>query len=165
MGYNYARERSRMEREFAEIAEQFRTAGFLEEEIEDIIHRIMLDELNGDRRFYTHTQSLDGFAFSDGDEADESRSPLFEKYMKQLSVCLCETGEGERLGWIEDINNPQLAEWLNTLPRKDIELLTLLYEEDLPQKQIAELCGCSEAAISKRKSRLLKNAKKFLSKG
>ena len=89
MGYNYARERNRMEREFAEIAERCKTAGISEEEIEDI-HRFMLDQLNSDRRFYTHTQSLDGFEFSDGDAADESRSPLLEKYMEQLSVCQCE---------------------------------------------------------------------------
>lgn len=164
MSYNYARERRRMELEFAEIAEQCRAAGVLEEEIEDI-HRFMLDELNSDRRFHTHTQSLDGFEFSDGGAADESRSPLLEIYIEQLSVCQCEISEWERLDWIEDVNKPQLAKWLKTLPRKDIELLTLLYVDDLPQKQIAELCGCSEAAISKRKARLLKNAKKFLSKG
>lgn len=164
MKFNYGYERKRMELEFTKIAEQCRSSGISEEDIEDI-HRSMLDELNSDRRFYTHTQSLDGFAFSDGDVADESRSPLFEKYMEQLSVCQCEISEWDRFDWIEDINNPLLAKWLKTLSQKDIELLTLLYEDDLPQKQIAKLCGCSEAAISKKKNRLIKNAKKFLLEG
>lgn len=164
MSYNYARERNRMEREFAEIAEQCRAAGFSEEVIEDI-HRSMLDDLNSDRRFYTHTQSLDGFAFFDGDEADESRSPLFEMYIEQLSVCQCEISEWGRLDWIEDIDNLQLVKWLRTLSQTDIEFLTLIFSDDLPQKQAAKLFNRSEAAISKRKSRLLKNAKNFSSKG
>lgn len=164
MKFNYASERKRMEHEFEEIAKQCRAAGITEEEIEGI-HRFMLDELNSNRRFYTHTQSLNGFAFSDGDAADESQSPLFETYIEQLSVCQCEISEWGRLYWIEDIDNPQIANWIKTLSQTDIEFLTLIFVDNLKQKQIAKLWGCSEAAISKKKARLIKNAKKFLSEG
>lgn len=164
MKFNYGYERKRMELEFVKIAEQCKAAGASEEEIEDI-HRFMLDELNSDRRFYRHTQSLDGFAFSDGDVADESRSPLFEIYIEQLSVCQGEISEWGRLDWIEDIDDLQLLKWFRTLSQKDIEFLTLIFVDGLQQKQAAKLYGCSEAAVSKRKARLLKNAKKFLSEG
>lgn len=164
MKFNYASERKRMEREFAAIAEQCRVAGIAEELIEDI-HRNMLDELNSDRRFYTHTQSLDGFEFSDGETADESRSPLFERYIEQLSVCPSEISEWGRHDWINDINDPQLKNWIDTLSQEDVEFLTLIFADDLTQKQIAELRGCSEAAVSKKKARLFKAAKKFLSQG
>ena len=75
MGFHYGHNRKKMEEEFAKIAAACRAEGMPEEKIE-MIHRLLLDILNNDRRFYVHTQSYDGLQFADGEEAEEGRSPL-----------------------------------------------------------------------------------------
>lgn len=61
-GFNYGYERNKMEREFAQIAAVCRAEGIAEDTIE-LIHRILLDELNSNRRFQTQTQSYDSLRF------------------------------------------------------------------------------------------------------
>lgn len=116
----------------------------------DTMHRMLLDDLNNDRKFYAHTQSYDNLEFPDGSKADEGSSPLLAKFMDKLSVSqpnICEWG---RLEWVEDIDTLEIAVWIKSQSEQNIELLTLIIVDGLKQKEIAELWGCSNAAISKR---------------
>ena len=84
MGFNYGRKRAEMEEQFEIMAEAYRDAGVSEDMIE-ILHRMYLDELNNDRRYYTHTQSY-GLQPSGDETADESNTPLLKKYFESFST-------------------------------------------------------------------------------
>ncbi|MDE7418236.1 MAG: hypothetical protein K2N44_18345 [Lachnospiraceae bacterium] len=116
----------------------------------DAIHRMLLDNFNNDRKFYTHTQSYDNFQFSDGSEADEGSSPLLKKFADKLGVLQPDICEWGRLDWVEDIDTLEIAVWLKSQSEQNIELLTLIIVDGFKQCEIAELWGCSDTAISKR---------------
>lgn len=153
MGFNYGRERVKMEKEFEEMAAACRAAGMTEDQLEGL-HRFMLDQLNSDRRFYTHTQFYDGLKFSDGDDADEGRSPLLEKFLEQFSTTQVEIWQWTRMDWLEDIDTPELAKWLKVQSEQEIEFLTLLIVDELKQAEIAQIWNCSSAKVSKRRKYL-----------
>jgi DNA-directed RNA polymerase specialized sigma24 family protein len=163
MGYinNYGYNRKKMEKEFAEIAAVCREDGMPEEDIE-VIHRLMLDILNNDRRFYVHTQSYDGLQFADGDEADEGRSPLLDKFGEQLSVRQAEICEWDRLAWIDDIDTPEIVIWLKSLSEDDLFMLTLLIVDGMRQREVAKVLEKHDSAISRKVKRLRESLTKVL---
>lgn len=160
MGFNYGYERNKMEQDFLEMKQICEAEN--KADIIEAIHRLMLDELNSDRRFYTHTQSYDDLRFSDGEEADEDRSPLLDKFLDQLSVTQGEICEWGRMYWLEDIDIPELIEWLKAQSEQDIEFLTLLIIDELKQSEIAQIWNCSSTAVSKRKKRIMDSLQSIL---
>lgn len=158
---NYGYNRKKMEEEFAEIAAICREDGMPEENIE-AIHRMMLDMLNNDRRFYRHTQPYDGLQFADGDEADEGRSPLLDKFSEQLSVRQVEICEWDRMAWIDDIDTPEIVVWLKCLNDDDIFMLTLLVVDGMRQREVAKILEKHDSAISRKMKRLRESLTKVL---
>ena len=161
MGFNYGYNRKKMEEEFAKIAVICREDGMPEEDIE-AIHRLMLDILNNDRRFYVHTQSYDGLQFADGDEADEGRSPLLDKFGERLSVFQAGICEWDRLAWIDDIDTPEIVIWLKSLKEDDIFMLTLLVADGMKQREVAKVLEKHDSAISRKMKRLRESLTKVL---
>lgn len=161
MGFNYGYGRKKMEEEFAEIKAVCRKEGMSEESIEEI-RRMMLDELNSNRRFYRHTQPLDGLQFADGEEAEEERSPLLDKFLGRLSVTQGEIYEWGRMDWIEDLDTVETIVWVKEQSEKDIELLTLLSVDGLKQKEVAGMWNVSPTAISKRMKKIRESLAKVL---
>lgn len=163
MGYinNYGYNRKKMEKEFAEIAAICRADGMPEESIE-AIHRLLLDILNNDRRFYVHTQSYDGLQFADGDESEEGRSPLLDKFTEQLSIIQIEICEWDRMAWLDDIDTPEISIWLKSLGDDDIFMLTLLVVDGLKQTEVAKVLDKYDSAISRKMKRLRKSLTKVL---
>lgn len=153
MGFNYGKRRTEKEKEFEKIAEICRDEGIPENSIEEI-HRLLLDELNSDRRYYTHTQSYDGLQFSDGNVADEGNSPLLENFLEQFSATQCGISGWGRLSWVEDIDSSEIVLWLKSLSERDIEFLTLIIIDGMSQTEIATMWGCSNTSVSKRKKRI-----------
>lgn len=160
MGFNYGKKRSEKEKEFEKIATICRDNGMTEINIENI-HRLLLNELNSDRRYYTHTQSY-SVQFSGKEVAEESYSSLHKRFFDQFSTAQYGISEWERHSWVEDIDSPEIVSWLKTLPEHDIELLTLIME-GMSQTEIAAMCGYSIPSISKRKKRIRDDLKKHLS--
>lgn len=161
MGFNYGFNRKKMEKEFAEMAAVCRADGMPEENIETI-HRLLLDMLNNDRRFYAHTQSYDGLQFADGDEADEGRLPLLDKFQKQLSVEQMEICEWGYMSWLDDIDTPEIMVWLKSLGNDDIFMLTLLVVDGMKQTEVAKMLEKHDSAISRKMKQFRKNLKKVL---
>lgn len=161
MGFNYGYNRKKMEEEFAEIAVICREDGMPEEDIE-AIHRLMLDILNNDRRFYVHTQAYDGLQFADGDEVDEGRSPLLDKFGERLSVFQAGICEWDRLAWIDDIDTPEIVIWLKSLKEDDIFMLTLLVVDGMKQREVARVLEKHDSAISRKMKRLRESLTKVL---
>lgn len=81
-----------MEREFAQIAAVCRAEGIPEDTIE-LIHRILLDELNSNRRFQMHTQSYDSLCFPDEENTSVDKNPLMDKYLESFSAVQVEIWE------------------------------------------------------------------------
>lgn len=160
-GYNYGYHRKKMEEEFEKIAAVCRAEGIAEDTI-GTIHRILLDELNSNRKFYTHTQSYDGLQFPDGEKADEGQSPLLKNYLDKFSVTQGEISEWGRYGWIEDIELPELAIWVRSLDEGDILLLTLMVVNQMKQTEIARLLGKHDSAISRKMRKFRESLTKIL---
>lgn len=163
MGYinNYGYNRRKMEEEFAEIAVTCRAEGMSEEKIE-MIHRLLLDMLNNDRCFYTHTQSYDGLQFADGGDADESCLPLLGKFQEQLSVVQVEICKWGYMDWLQDIDTPEISIWLESLDKGDILMLTLLVVDDMRQAEVAKVLEKHDSAISRKVKHLRKSLAKVL---
>lgn len=161
MGYNYGYGREKMERAFEETAKEYRDAGVPEEWIE-YIHRIDLDDLNNERKFYRHTVFIEGVKFSDDEYTDESNSPLYKEHPDEFSAVDIEISEWGYYDWVEDLENSELIAWVKTLKLADIDLLTYQIQDGLLQTDIARLLKVSNAAVSKRMKRLRKDLEKFL---
>lgn len=160
-GYVYASERYKMEQEFEKIAATCRVAGMSESKVEEI-HRMMLDEINNNRKFFTHTLSYDGLQFSDGDKAEEGISPLIKYFLKEFSTMQAEICDWGRYDWIEDIETPELITWIKSLSEDEIYLLTLMVVDDMRQTNIAKLLGKHDSAISRKVKSLRKSLAKIL---
>lgn len=161
VGYNYAYHREKMEKEFAQIASVCRAEGTSEDKIE-AIHRLLLDELNSNRRFQTHTMSYDGLQFADGDMVNEERSPLLRDHLEQFSVTQVDISEWGYMAWLDDIDTPEIVEWIRTLGEEDILLLTLLVVDDLKQTEAAKILKKHDSAMSRKMKQLRESLAKIL---
>ena len=77
-----------------------------------------------------------------------------KNFSAQLSVTQGEIWEWGRMDWIEDLDTVEIIVWVREQSEKDIELLTLLSVDGLKQKEVAEMWGVSDAAISKRMKKI-----------
>ena len=139
-------ERKRFNEEQKRLAEQYRAAGMTEEQIEQM-YQFDLVEFNSRRRFSEHTQQFSENAF---EESDDDKSPLLEKYLAQLSTSLDFSFAGDRYGWVEEIEKPELIKGIKALSKEDIELITLYVFDDLTQNEIGVRFGISQKAVRKR---------------
>ncbi len=155
-GFNYGYHRDKMEKEFAQIVATCRAEGVSEDTIE-LIHRIMLDELNSNRRYYNHAQSYDGMRFLDDSSSSVDKNPLLEDYLEQFSTPQVEISEWSYMSWIEDLDTPEIITWIRTLSDEDILLLTLLVVDGLRQTEAAKILRKHDSAIS-RKMRVLRES-------
>ena len=160
-GYNYGYHRDKMEKEFAQIAATCRAEGIAEDTI-GIIHRILLNELNSNRKFYTHTQSYDGMKLQNGSDVDVGNNPLLKNYLEQFSAPQVEIYEWHYMAWLDDIDTPEIVEWLRTLREGDILLLTLLVVNDLKQTEAAKILEKHDSAISRKMKQLRESLAKVL---
>ena len=92
------------------------------------------------------------------DESSDDKSPLFEKYLTQLSIEVEIPFANDRYGWIESIDNPDLAKAMKSLSIEEIELITLFVFEEYTQTEIAKIMGLNQSTICRR----LEAKKKFL---
>ena len=75
-------ERKRFDEEQKRLAEEYRIAGMTNEQIEQM-YQFDLETFNSRRRFTEHTQQFPECVL---DESSDDKSPLFEKYLTQLSI-------------------------------------------------------------------------------
>ena len=148
-----------MEREFAQIAAVCRAEGIPEDTIE-LIHRILLDELNSNRRFQMHTQSYDSLCFPDEENTSVDKNPLMDKYLESFSAVQVEIWEWA--GWIEDLDTPEIIVWAQSLNETDHLLLTLLIESSLKQTEVAKILEKHDSAISRKMKHLRESLEKVL---
>lgn len=159
MAFNYGYARNKMEQEFAQIAAVCRAEGMPEDTIE-IIHRILLYELNSNRKFFNHTLSYDGMKFPNGENTSIDNNPLLENYLEQF--CTPQVEIWEWAGWIEDLDTPEIIVWAQGLNEIDRRLLTLLIEDGLKQTEVAKILKKHDSAISRKMKQLRESLEKVL---
>ena len=125
-----------------------------EEQIKEM-YEFDLEQYKSDRRYHMHTQPFTSSDFDDG-ENDDSESTLLNKFFDELTLTIDSRREQSRYWWIEEIDDPKLAETVKTLSPEQIELLTLVVIDGYGQTEIAEIMGVSQSAISQRFSTIKK---------
>ena len=158
-GFNYGYGRMKLEEEFSQMAEICHEEKFPKEKIEEI-HKLLLEILNSERRYRKHTQSYG--LFSNGEDAGEDNTPLLKKFLGTLSITPEEISHWGRMAWIDDLDTPEVIEWVKSLGEEDLQLLTLLVVDDKKQTEIAQLLGKHDSAISRRMKKLRKSLAKVL---
>lgn len=148
-----------MEKEFAQIAAVCRAEGIPEDTIESI-HRIMLDGLNSERCYRTHTQSYDALQFPDGEDTSVDNNPLVNKYLESFSSP--EVQIWKWAGWVEDLDTPEIIVWARSLDEIDRRLLTLLAMDGLKQTEAAKILSKHDSAISRKMKQLRESLVKAL---
>ena len=144
MGFYYATERKRFEREWDKLRKEYEAAGMPSEAIQSL-YEFDLEFFRSQRTYINRTQSMPEEYISDD---DSERSSIFRKFANFSG----------RFAWVDTIENQQLACALRQLSDEDLELLTFLVLEEHTQRELAEKLGCTQEAISKRFIKI----KKFL---
>ena len=155
MAWNNGLERKRFDEEQEKLAAEYRAAGMTEEQIEQM-HLFDLEAFNSRRRFCEHTQQFP--ELPENIDEEDGFSPIFDKFIDELSVGMNTSDFQGRYWWIEEIENELLAKKLKTLPIDDVELITQYVFEQRTQVEIARHFGVSNVTIFKRIEKL----KKFL---
>lgn len=160
MGFNNGLERKKFEARWSRLRVEYAANG-MEESMITQMYEFDLREFNSNRRYAEHTQAISRQKFSDdSDEAGEDKSALLVKFMDSFITQSSNLFHLEGNGWIDEIENSRLWKGISTLSDKDKELLTLYIFYGYTMVEIAKKQGISQAAISKRFSRI----KKFLEK-
>ena len=158
MSWNDGVERKKFERQWSKDEKAYREAGMTEEQILSI-REMEEEQYRSDRRYHTHTQTLNPSDFGDGDdEEQEDKSALFNKFQDELTVTT-EYHSSSRYGWIEEIEDINLARKLKELPNSDLALITMIAFDGLSQSEIAKKMACNQSVISRKMARI----KNFLS--
>lgn len=145
MEWNNGKERALFHKEQAELRKQYLAAGMTEEQIQ-ALHAFDREWYKSRRREAVHTQRLD--IQTNEDEDINKDNPLYKKFFEKLAV---EDNHADysRYGWIDELENEELAKAVNALSDTDREILTLLIE-GFNQATIALSLGMTQPAVSQR---------------
>ena len=149
MGFNYAKEKKKFDKEWKKLQKEYEDAGMSPEAI-NAMHTYDWEAFLSRRTYSNHTQTLPECL--SGNQEDD-RSTLFQKY-PLLSVSFDIDDFPGRYSWIATISDAHLTEKLALLSSEDLELLTFLILEEHDQKELARRWGCSQSAISQRLNKL-----------
>ena len=159
MKWNNGYERRMFEIKQKKQAEEYRKAGMTEEQIK-AMYEFDLEQFNSDRKYYRRTQPFTSSDFEEGDE-DDSESTLLEKFEEQITVSLDDATCHSRYWWIEELDNPKLAEAIKKLTKEQIELLTLVVVDGCDQSEVAKIFNVNQSTISRRFESIKKILKNF----
>lgn len=151
MEWHDGTERRRFEREQAELRKQYLAAGMTEEQIQ-ALYAHDREWYRSRRREAVHTQRLD--IQTSEDEDINKDNPLYKKFFEKLAV---EDNHADysRYGWVDELENEELARAVNSLSDTDKELLTMLIN-GFTQSEIGAEMGVSQQSVSKRIKKIQK---------
>lgn len=145
MGFNYAAEKKRFDREWDKLRREYAEAG-METWAIQLMYEFDMDVFRSQRTYEIHTQPIP-------DECDPVQYALFRKYVSSISA-FDEECFMSRYAWVDTIDNPKLAHQLSKLSVEDLELLTLYAIEGFSQFEIAEKMLCAQSVISRKLKRI-----------
>ena len=101
----------------------------------------------------------------DGDPADESNSALLVKFFDSFAVAPRDTDEGNRYGWLDEVESEEVSRALRSLSSQQIEILTLVAFEGYSATEAGRLLGMTQQGVSwhiSKMKKILKNLKNNL---
>ena len=136
MGFNYAREKRKFDREWNEKERWYRKSGMSEDAIREM-YKYDWSEFNSTRKFYRHGDdnvNVESIVEEDGDSIDKTFSEE----------------------WIELLETPNLVRKVRKLSAYYIEIIDLMVRENLTQEEIAGRMHCSQQNIAKKIEKIRK---------
>ena len=155
MGFNYALEKLKFDKEWEKLHDEYSAAGMSEAAIAQM--KAFDWGWFCSRRLYSlHNQPLpEEYCF------DEDRASTLFRRFAALSVAFEDDLGTSRYGWLESIEDPRLYQRLKALSDKHLELITLIAIDGYSQAEVARMWGCCRNVIYKKVQRI----KKFLQRG
>ena len=136
MGFNYAREKRKFDKEWNEKERWYRESGMSEDAILEM-YKYDWREFNSTRKFYRY-----------GDD-DVDVESIVEEDVDAVDKTFSEE-------WIELLDTPDLVRKVRKLPADYIEIIDLMVRENLTQKEIAGRMHCSQQNIAKKIEKIRK---------
>ncbi len=135
MGYNYSREKRKFDAEWKKKEEWYRESGMSEEVIQEIFTYDWA-EFNATRKFYRYMEDVDV------DRISEKSGDILEAALAK--------------DWTELLDSLEMLRKIRKLPADYIEIIEMLYFENLTQWEIAERMSCSQQNIAKKIEKIKK---------
>ena len=136
MGFNYAREKRKFDKEWNEKERWYRESGMSEDAIREM-YKYDWSEFNSTRKFYRYGDDdidVESIVEQDGDSIDKTFSEE----------------------WIELLETPNLVRKVRKLPADYIEIIDLMVRENLTQEEVARRMHCSQQNIAKKIDKIRK---------
>lgn len=154
MGYNYAKEKRKFDKEWERLRLEYKAAGMPEQVIR-ALYDYDCQWFRSRRIYMNHNQELPEETIP---RDSENRSGLRHKF-ETMNSSFDESMFSGRFAWVETIEHSELVDKLKQLKAEDLELLTLLVIDGYSQTEIARMRGCSKTAINKKIIRIKKSLK------
>ena len=158
MGFNYGLEKKRFDAEWARLRKEYAEAGMDAWAIEEM-YKFDLHDFRRRRNAARHEQNLADFQDADGEAVAEDRSPLLLDFLEKMTVTDTYSFCEKQFAWLDTVSDEKLYRKLLSLQYEDKELLTMIFEYELSNKEIATLRGISVQAVWQK----IKRLKNFLS--
>ena len=152
MTFNYAVEKRKFEKAWTKLAKSYAEAG-MEPEAIKAMYEFDWEIFKSERNEALHTQEF-AIPESSDEEMDDCESPLYDKFLEQLSSEYDTYGSHSRYWWLEELTTPCLTIGVPALTLEDKELLTLYIVDGLTIREIARYLNCQKSTISERLQRI-----------
>lgn len=152
MTFNYGAEKRKFEKAWAKLAKSYAEAG-MEPEAIKAMYEFDWELFKNERNEALHTQEF-AIPESSDEETGDCESPLYEKFLEQLSSEYDTYGSHSRYWWLEELTTPCLTIGVPALTMEDKELLTLYIVDGLTIREIARYLNLQKSTISERLQRI-----------
>ena len=152
MAFNYGAEKRKFEKAWSKLAKSYAEAG-MESEAIKAMYEFDWEIFKSERIEALHTQEF-AIPESSDEEMDDCESPLYEKFLEQLSSEYDTYGSHSRYWWLEELTTPCLTIGVPALTVEDKELLTLYIVDGLTIREIARYLNLQKSTISERLQRI-----------
>ena len=147
MGFNYAIEKAKFEREWTQLRVEYEKAGMSTEKI-NILHDYDWENFKKERIYAIHTHEFRVAQYDNGSNSQGDKSPLFSR--------LDNYAESSRYAWLDELSDPRLTRRLKGLSIQEKELLTKYCIEQKTQAETATELGLSQRGVGKQLQALKK---------
>lgn len=152
MTFNYAVEKRKFEKVWEKLAKSYAEAG-MELEAIKAMREFDWEIFKSERNEALHTQEF-AIPESTDVEMDDCESPLYEKFLEQLSSEYDTYGSHSRYWWLDELTTPCLTIGVPALTLEDKELLTLYIVDGLTIREIARYLNLQKSTISEKLQRV-----------
>lgn len=152
MTFNYAVEKRKFEKVWAKLEKTYAAAG-MEPEAIKAMHEFDWEIFKSERNEALHTQEF-AIPESSDEETGDCESPLYDKFLEQLSSEYDTYGSHSRYWWLDELTTPCLTIGVPALTVEDKELLTLYIVDGLTIREIARYLNLQKSTISERLQRI-----------